>query len=74
MKAANHGRYFAYQFYIGCFEVMDTESSLFVVQCRCHFDAFSNIKEAVDDARIRAETIAHALNLIEFDWKAPDHG
>jgi hypothetical protein len=50
---------------------MDSDSGLNVAQCSCFFDAVASDKEITEDARLRAEAIAGALNLIEFNWKAP---
>jgi hypothetical protein len=71
MKAVHLGRYFVDQFYLGSFEVMDSDSGLMVAQCSYFFDAVATDKEIAEDARLRAEAIAGALNLIEFNWKAP---
>lgn len=71
MKAVDSGRYFVDQLYLGCFEVMDSESGLVVAQCPHFFDAVATDKQMTDESRNRAEVIANALNLVEFNWKAP---
>ena len=72
MKHVNGGRYYVDQLYLGCFEVMDSEGGLVVAQCPYYFDAFATDKQMTDESRIRAEAIAHGLNLIQFDWQQPD--
>ncbi len=71
MKAVHLSRYFVDQFYLGSFEVMDSDSGLVVAQCSYFFDAVASDREITEDARLRAEAIAGALNLIAFNWKAP---
>lgn len=71
MKAVHLCRYFVDQFYLGSFEVMDSDSGLMVAQCSYFFDAVASDKEITEDARLRAEAIAGAFNLIELNWKAP---
>ena len=71
MNAVNAGRYYVDQFYLGCFEVMDSESGLVVAQSPYYFDAVATDKRMTDESRNRAEVIANALNLVEFNWKAP---
>ena len=71
MKAVHLDRYFVDQFYLGCFEVMDSDSGVVVAQCSYFFDAVASDKAIVEEARLRADAIAGALNLVEFNWKAP---
>lgn len=71
MYAVNAGRYYVDQLYLGCFEVMDSESGLVVAQCPYYFDAIATDRQMTDESRNRAEVIATALNLVEFNWKAP---
>ncbi len=71
MRAVLSGRYYVGQLYLGNFEVMDSDSGLAVARCSYYFDSFGSHQEAESDARLRAEAIAHALNLINFDWKPP---
>ena len=71
MKHVNAGRYYVDQLYLGCFEVMDSESGLVVAQCPYFFDAIASDRQMTDESRNRAEVIATALNLVEFNWKAP---
>ena len=69
----NAGRYYVDQLYLGCFEVMDSESGLVVAQCPYFFDAIATDGQMTDESRNRAEVIATALNLVEFNWRAPVH-
>ena len=72
MKATSVKTYFVDQLYLGCFEVMDSESGLVVAQCPYYFDAIATDKQMTDESRNRAEAIANGLNLIQFDWQQPD--
>jgi uncharacterized CHY-type Zn-finger protein len=71
MRAVISGRYYVDQLYLGNFEVMDSDSGLAVARCSYYFDLFDCHQEAESDALLRAEAIAQALNLIDFDWKPP---
>lgn len=64
-------RYYVEQFYIGSFEVMDSENEEPVAVCPYYFDQDGNDKEIEMDARRRANAIAAALNLAQFSWQPP---
>ena len=72
MKTVNAGRYYVDQLYLGCFEVMDSESGLVVAQCSYYFYAVATDKQMTDESRNRAEALANGLNLTQFDWQQPD--